>query len=178
MNEELWKPVAGYEGRYEVSNLGRVRSLDMRKRIGGGWTMLHRGRVLKASPDANGYPVVNIRPHTLVHRIVAIAFIPNPEKRPQVNHKNGNRADCRAENLEWATASENTLHAFRVLHRKANRTPGEKHANARLTEAQVRDIRVLAKYLRHAEIAPMFGVGRRQITAIVQGRAWRHLWAN
>ncbi len=116
---EQWKPISGFEGRYEVSNLGRIKRL-----VGHN---CKRDRVLRPRKK-RGYELVSLspKPRTLqVHRIVAEAFILNDTGKPQVNHKNGNRADNRAENLEWATPKENYTHSVDVLGFKngANRIP-------------------------------------------------------
>ena len=115
-NEE-WRDVVGHEGRYEVSSLGRVRSL-----------MCQRGKrkhpwYMKGKIDRYGYPVVCLRKngknkHIPVHRLVAIAFIPNPEGKETVNHRNGSKLDNSASNLEWATQSEQEFHKYRVLGQK------------------------------------------------------------
>jgi len=117
MGKEIWKDVTDYEGYYQVSNFGRIKSLPRKYR---------KGKIIYQNPlPHTKYFVVRLAKdgvnHThSVHRIVAKSFIPNPENKPEVNHKNGNRQDNRPENLEWVTKSENNLHAFRVLGRKAN----------------------------------------------------------
>jgi hypothetical protein len=111
-NTETWKDVSGYEGRYQVSDQGRVRSLLT-------------GKVLSlARPRANmRYMTISLgsrnnRKTFLVHRLVAVCFLAQPEGSTEVNHKNGNREDNRAENLEWCTRKENVKHARDVLLRK------------------------------------------------------------
>ena len=113
--EEIWKDIQGYEGKYQVSNLGRVRSLD--RKIG---NYFRRGKVLKACADRNGYLLVNlynkysIREARLIHRLVANAFILNRKNKLEVNHIDGNKHNNAMENLEWCTSSENKKHAIQT----------------------------------------------------------------
>lgn len=107
MKTEIWKPIAGFEGLYEVSDLGRVRSLKRNTTS---------GKVLTPGLT-RGYKCVVLSKHgkhhnARVNRLVAEAFIPNPEGKKEVNHIDGNKANNLPENLEWATASENAKHAI------------------------------------------------------------------
>lgn len=125
-SEEIWKPVVGYEGLYEVSNKGRVRSLNRKVSNGHGF-YIKEGRVLAISKTTTGYWKVELkksgekRRSMKVHRLVAFAFIPNSENKPNINHIDGNPLNNNVENLEWCTQSENMLHANKVgLRKKRN----------------------------------------------------------
>lgn len=105
MEEEIWKPIKDFEGYYEVSNIGRVRSLNY-KRTG-------KGKILKNIEDYKGYLEVVLtkngkRKQFKVHRLVAEAFIPNPENKPCIDHINTIKSDNRVENLRWVTYKENS----------------------------------------------------------------------
>lgn len=107
---EEWRPVIGYEGLYEVSSLGRVRSLD--KYVKGKGYRLHKGKVLSPTKNKNGYLKVNLhcngkRKTITVHRLVAQAFIPNPDNLPQVNHRDEDKTNNRVENLEMCDVKYN-----------------------------------------------------------------------
>lgn len=123
---EKWKPVVGYEGIAEVSNLGRVRTLDRQVPFNLNGKTFYRkikGRVFKPSRYSNGYLGVKFSrsgASHLVHRLVAFAFVENesPALKVQVNHKNGIRHDNRSDNLEWVTCSENHRHSYKHLNRK------------------------------------------------------------
>lgn len=117
--EECWKPVEGYEGLYEVSNLGRVRSLTrIAVTYSNGGTQVRKGRIRCGTIDkSTGYARLLLCKEAVqksfnIHRLVAIAFIPNPYNKPQVNHKDGNKANNRVDNLEWCTVKENARHAI------------------------------------------------------------------
>lgn len=108
-SSEVWRDIPGYEGLYQVSNQGRVKSM-------------RKGVLLRPYVVRSGYAIATLTrcPGDItrvgVHRLVAMAFISNPEEKAQVNHISGDKLDNRSENLEWATCSENNLHRRRVLH--------------------------------------------------------------
>lgn len=109
---EEWRPVVGYEGLYEVSSLGNVFSVERIDSAG----RKRGGFQLKQKTDRYGYKCVNLSKDgttksTTVHRLVAEAFIPNPDKKPEVNHKNEDKQDNSVKNLEWVTSKENQNHA-------------------------------------------------------------------
>ena len=118
MSDEIWKSVEGYENSYQVSNFGRVRTLDRFVDTAKGSRKIS-GQIIKEFNNIRGYPFVSLWSHSksmpaLIHRLVAQAFISNPDKKPQVNHKNGVKTDNRVENLEWCTSSENKIHGYRM----------------------------------------------------------------
>ena len=109
-----------------------------------------------------------------VHRLVAETFIPNPDNRPEVNHKNGIKWDNRVENLEWVTKSENMNHA--ILNGLSN-SIGETHYGAKLTEEQVIQIRELyaTKKYTQRQLGKMYGVCFQHISKIVNNKQWKHI---
>lgn len=113
--KEVWKDIKGYEGIYQVSNLGRVKRIGVYKNQFKEWGS---NRILKYATDKEGYLQValssNGKSHTFkVHRLVSIAFIPNPKNLPQINHKNEIKSDNRVDNLEWCSPSYNVNYGTR-----------------------------------------------------------------
>lgn len=128
---EVWKDIEGYEGWYQVSNLGRVKRLKKVHCNHGKTNIVEREHILTPSEDRKGYLVVILsnggkeRKHIKVHRLVANAFIENNEDKPQIDHINRNKKDNRAENLRWVTNSENQFNSSktRILNYKGREVP-------------------------------------------------------
>lgn len=142
--EEIWKPVVGYEGFYEVSNIGRVKSLN-REEKWGEYVRARQGKILKPGRSGIWYLTAVLykngkKKTTKVHRMVATAFIPNPLGKKYINHIDSNPINNSVKNLEWCTHLENMQHAA-----KAGRTKcvGEKNPHAKLTDEQVIEMRLL-----------------------------------
>lgn len=129
--EEEWRDISGFEGYYQVSNLGRVRSLDRENvRYGKGYRTI-KGRILKQLLAGRGYCYVNfsvdgVYSRHYVHRLVANAFIRNADNKQEVNHKDGNKLNNTVSNLEWVDSSENNKHAWDIGLR--NFTEGQRSA--------------------------------------------------
>lgn len=110
--EEIWKPIPGYEGYYEVSNTGKVKSVTRIIMRSNGRPQTWYGKIKCASSDELGYQRVDLRKEgshkkELVHRLVAMAFLPNPDNLPIVNHKDENPSNNNVDNLEWCTQDYN-----------------------------------------------------------------------
>lgn len=167
--KEVWKDIAGYEGLYQVSNRGRVKSLARNTTKGG---------ILTELECRNGYVRVqtsrgNTREKFLIHRLVAQAFILNPKNKPQVNHIDGNKKNNNLKNLEWVTAKENTNHGMEI---GSIDIKGEKHYQQKLTEKDVLEIRhLLSRGWTQKTIGRAFGVAEGTISKIKLRTVWKHI---
>lgn len=172
---EEWKDIEGYEGDYQVSNFGRVKSFVVCK----------TGRIRKGVP-ALGYPQVQLKGRgdgtqetRKIHRLVAKAFIPNPENLPEVNHKEGDRGDSREWMIEWSTQSDNMKHAYRELGKRNNleNQKGEGHYNAKFKVEDILKIRELhsSGKFTNKEIAEMYNERTGCISRIITRKRWSHV---
>lgn len=175
---EVWKPVLGYEGIYEVSNIGRVRSIDRVRVLSDGRTRFFPGVTLVGKVGTHGYRAVTLSDKVartvVVHRIVAEAFLPREIGKNWINHRDGDKLNNAADNLEWCTPKENTAHMIEAG--LADFPSGERMGMAKLTESDVVVIRSLARRgIMLKDIAKSFGVSPPVISNICARKAWRHV---
>lgn len=168
MINEQWKSIQGYEGLYEISSFGRIKSLPKNGS--------KKEMFLKL--DGGQYPHINLNKNNKhrrvkLHRLLAIHFIPNPNNHPIVNHKNGKKSDYRLDNLEWCTDRQNRLHAYATgLMSKS----GEKNGNAKLTQREaefIRFIKGLHPEVEAKEIAKFYRVAPNTIQEIWRFKKWK-----
>lgn len=178
METEIWKDIEGYKGYYQVSNLGRVRSLDRvtQRTYGRASSQRSRGRILRGSIGNHGYPAVSLykdgkRKEKTIHRLMAIEFIPNPTNKPFINHKDGIKTNNRLDNFEWCDCLYNNQHA------KENNlnAKGERMGSAKLKNEQVLELRKLFNVKTDNEIAKAYGVTSGTISNIRCQRTWKHI---
>ena len=180
---EEWRAVVGWEGFYEVSSWGRVRNLDRRVPSKNGGFRTVRGGLRTLGIDRGGYARAALQVgdranKMLIHRLVALAFIPNPDNLPQVNHIDGNKLNASVDNLEWCTSKHNVQHSWSTGLSKVNENPrrGEHLHSAKLTEEQVRSIR--KERADGAQIVPLgakYGVNNSTISSICSRKKWKHV---
>ena len=164
---EYWKDIEGFSG-YQVSNYGRVKNNKTGKILK---PYLTRGYLRVSLYNDSG------RKCKLVHRLVAEAFLPNPNNKSDVNHINGCKTDANVCNLEWVSASENMSHAHNNGLRPILNTQGEKNGFAKLTEAEVIQIKQLLSdgKLTQKTIGSQFNISRSTVKSIKSGRRWSYL---
>lgn len=115
--DEIWIDIVGYEGLYQASNIGRIKSLSRVVNCRGEKVAVRKEKILKYQVINSGYKVATLcidynKKNVFVHRVIAESFVPNLDSKQEVNHINGIKTDNRAENLEWSTSSQNKIHAY------------------------------------------------------------------
>lgn len=177
---EVWKDIDGYVGLYQVSNLGRVRSLDREVIYKDGRKVLRKGRLIKQQLNTSGYSCFRIWREgagrtVTTHRLVGLAFLKKIPGKEFINHIDGIRTNCRVDNLEWCTPKENSEHACKVLKSRPS-TFGVKNPNVRLTEEQVLKIRKLLKEgLSCNKLGERYKVTPANISRIKRRITWKNL---
>lgn len=197
MEQEIWKPVVGYEGLYEVSNLGRVKSVE--RYVPQGKSMRHvRERIKEVHSGSSGYPCVTLCKNrksraTPLHRIIALAFIPNPENKPFIDHIDTDVTNYSLSNLRWVTPKENANNVLTMQHCRDNTYISEvanrSNATKILKNTQTAPKKVyqytmngdfIAEYESAAEASRHTGIMRSAIGRVCLGRTYSaggYIWS-
>ena len=178
---EIWKDVIGYEGMYQVSNCGRIKSLKRK--------FVLKDVILKNGINQNGYPVINLCDNgeqklKTIHRIVLEAFTEPESHKNCINHIDGNKINNNINNLEWCTQKENVRHAFRIGLSK--RKKGEESRLSRLTNTDVHQIRCMYKFkselskecgylVTNKMIGECFDMSLGGVYSIISRKSWGHI---
>lgn len=176
MSREIWEDIENFKGVYQVSNKGRVRSLDRSIIDCLGRCQFKRGKLLKLYKGKTGYFVVDLKTNDIrkmakVHILLAQAFIPNPENKLQVNHKDGIKTNNNLTNLEWNTPSENLKHAYDngLLKPHMLGKRGAKHPRHKKV-MQIKNNRTIKIYNGSNEAARKTGLNQRNISTVCLGK--------
>lgn len=175
---EKWRNIKGYEKLYQISDLGRVRSLDKKILHLGSYRTI-KGKIIKSHINSKGYYRIDLHDNKkkkkyLISRLVGFAFISIIKNKPNINHKDGNAQNNNASNLEWCTQKENVIHAMKMGLMKMN---GEDNPQSKLTEKQVIEIRNKYKSgdFHEKELAIKYGINSGTISEIINRKLWRHI---
>lgn len=176
---EVWKDIPEFNGAIQISTLGEVRYTCNHWYSGKNHNVLkYRNPVIKGKIDKDGYPVVHIRinnktKYRSIHRLSCLTFHPNPENKPQVNHKDLNKLNTYFMNYEWNTAGENVRHSLANQTIKRNPPRGIKQPKAKLNDEMVRKIRNSG--LSSRKLGKQFGISSGIICDIKNGKMWAHV---
>lgn len=183
--EEFWKPCPDYEQYYEVSTLGRIRTrrvfIPNESLFGDVGGYFKKQSIKTQTVNRDGYMTTKLCKdgkclRRTVHRMVAKAFLENPDNLSQVNHIDGDKTNNQVDNLEWISPSGNIIHAYATGLMNTEHLKGEKNNKAKLTADDVRKIKKM--FSRGAEvkdIADAYGVSRTTIYYIKSGRTWKEV---
>ncbi len=179
LDDEVWKDIPGYEGIYQASTFGRIKALSKILKHWKGGDSLFKEAILRPR-KAKGYVSVAlynnlIRKDIDIHRLIALTFIPNPENKPEVNHKDGIKTNNKVGNLEWNTSKENKDHA---KEKGLNiGLKGEDNNLSKLTEKEVLDIRRLNPIKAESKkiLQIKYNICKSTINDIISRRTWKHI---
>lgn len=180
---EIWKDIVGYEGIYEISNFGRLKSLPKKARSIGSagyeYFIQRTEKIRRPSRDTFGYMHAFLHKDGnskafLIHRLVATAFIENPNNKYAVNHIDGIKQNNNVSNLEWVTKSENVKHAYST---GLMCNKGENHPGVKLNEVIVKEIRLkyIPRLYSSRKLAKEYGISKTQILDILNKKSWSHI---
>ena len=172
----MWKSVLGFEGYYEISENGIIKSLEKEVNNSKTTKRVVKERIRKPYVTKKGYVQIMLSKHKInykfyIHRLVAINFIDNPDNKLEVNHIDGNKQNNHVSNLEWCTRSENNKHSFSIGLKKA--TKGSLSGMSKLTEEEVLEIR--NSNLSRRELRLKYKVGTTTIQGILTRKSWQHI---
>lgn len=177
--QETWKQIPGLEGLYEASSFGRIRSLDRLSISKTGTVRYFSGKIISEQWTNRRYADLSIANNgsvkiMKVHRLVAMAFIPNENGFSEVNHIDGNRRNNSPDNLEWVTRKQNNDHAISSGLKPP--VKGSHHGNSKLNESQVAEIKqLLSSGSSGREIARAFHISPTTVCRINRSNSWRHV---
>lgn len=183
LNEEF-RPIEKYENLYEISNYGRIKSLGIYH--GKTNNYFYKPHIIKSNKTREGYLIVCLtnygdRKYFSIHRLVAIAFINNPNNYKEVNHKDSNRTNNMVTNLEWCTRSYNCKYSYSHNNRKHIdvHLKGENNPNSRFTNNDIKDmIKLRNKGLKFREIAEKYNTTADYVSQIYNKKIWKHIDIN
>jgi len=173
---ELWLPIPNYEGLYEVSNYGRVRSLDREIPHSRYGIQIRKGCMLRSQIGYGGYIYVQLHKKgnkntQSVHTLVLTTFVGNRPENCECNHIDGNITNNNVTNLEWVSHQRNIQHAYDI---GLSSNKGTNNGGAKLTDKQIRQIRSYKK-ISNKELSQIFGVSRKTIWSIRNDKSWKHI---
>lgn len=177
MKEEIWRPIKDYDGLYEVSNLGRVRSVERIETLSDGRKHLHKGKILKPAKGTGGYLICKLYKNSkhktiTVHRLVAKAFIPNPDNLPQVNHRDENKRNNCVSNLEWCSCKYNINYGTGIQRSTEKRSKS-------VLQLDINTGRVIYEYPSLMEVVRKLNISQSRISDCCRGKrktAYGYKW--
>jgi hypothetical protein len=177
---EIWRDVDGFKDWYQISNYGRVRSLDRLTIHKDGGNIYRKGKYLNPKYDSNGYLNIILYKYNkayrrLLHRLVTLAFLENPNELKEVNHKNCNKSDNKLENLEWCSRQQNVRHA--VENNLCDCNNGEGNPLSKLKNDDILRMRELRdkEHLSMQKLSRIFNTTESNISSILNRKTWKHI---